>query len=139
MHPIAIDAMGGDKAPGEILAGARLAAAEGIPVVLVGPTGLEGIGELPLIEANETIAMTDDPASSVRRKKDSTLVRAAEAVRDGTASAMISASSRRRSPACRARRRKGGSSRPASRSSCRRSIPNTISSMPRRRRRPWCR
>ena len=35
--------------------------------------------------------MDDDPAGGVRRKKDSTLVRAAEAVRDGKASAMISA------------------------------------------------
>jgi glycerol-3-phosphate acyltransferase PlsX len=35
--------------------------------------------------------MDDDPAAAVRRKKDSTLVRAAEAVRDGTASAMVSA------------------------------------------------
>lgn len=91
MQPIAVDAMGGDKAPGEILAGALLAADEGIPVVLVGPAGLDGTGDLPLIEANEVIAMDDDPASSVRRKKDSTLVRAAEAVRDGRASAMISA------------------------------------------------
>jgi glycerol-3-phosphate acyltransferase PlsX len=91
MLPIAIDAMGGDKAPGEIIAGARAAAAAGIPVVLVGPAGLEGIDDLALIEANEVIGMTDDPASSVRRKKDSTLVRAAEAVRDGRASAMISA------------------------------------------------
>jgi glycerol-3-phosphate acyltransferase PlsX len=46
---------------------------------------------LPLIEAGEVIAMDDDPAQGVRRKKDSTLVRAAEAVRDGKASAMISA------------------------------------------------
>ncbi|MGA1006668.1 MAG: phosphate acyltransferase PlsX, partial [Ilumatobacteraceae bacterium] len=37
------------------------------------------------------IAMDDDPGKSVRTKKDSTLVRAAEAVRDGKASAMISA------------------------------------------------
>jgi len=44
-----------------------------------------------LIEASEVIAMDDDPAQGVRRKKDSTLVRAAEAVRDGRASAMISA------------------------------------------------
>ena len=35
--------------------------------------------------------MHDDPAQSVRTKKDSTLVRAAEAVRDGRASAMVSA------------------------------------------------
>jgi glycerol-3-phosphate acyltransferase PlsX len=91
MLPIAVDAMGGDKAPGEIVAGARAAADLGIPVVLVGPAGLEGIGDLPLIEAGEVIGMDEDPAQGVRRKKDSTLVRAAEAVRDGKASAMISA------------------------------------------------
>ena len=91
MLPVAVDAMGGDRAPGEIVAGTLQAAADGIPVVLVGPPTLEGRGELPLIEAHEVIAMDDDPAQGVRRKKDSTLVRAAEAVRDGRASAMISA------------------------------------------------
>lgn len=91
MLPIAVDAMGGDKAPGDILAGAHAAAALGISVVLVGPDGLAGIGDLPLIAASEVIAMDDDPAQGVRRKKDSTLVRAAEAVRDGKASAMVSA------------------------------------------------
>jgi phosphate acyltransferase len=91
MLPIAVDAMGGDRAPGEIVEGARRAAARGIPVVLVGPPELAGRGDLPLIEASEVIAMDEDPAGGVRRKKDSTLVRAAEAVRDGTASAMISA------------------------------------------------
>ncbi|MEO6123197.1 MAG: phosphate acyltransferase PlsX [Ilumatobacteraceae bacterium] len=89
--PIAIDAMGGDKAPSEIIAGALQAAELGIPVVLVGPEGLAGIGNIPLIVASEVIEMDDDPAHGVRRKKDSTLVRAAEAVRDGKASAMISA------------------------------------------------
>ena len=91
MLPVAVDAMGGDKAPGEILAGARAAVAQGIPVVLVGPEGLDGIGDIPLITASEVIEMDDDPAQGVRRKKDSTLVRAAEAVRDGRASAMVSA------------------------------------------------
>ena len=91
MLPIAVDAMGGDRAPSEILAGALAAADLGIPVVLVGPAGLEGIGVLPLIEASEVIEMHDDAAAGVRRKKDSTLVRAAEAVRDGKASAMVSA------------------------------------------------
>jgi len=89
--PIAVDAMGGDRAPGEIVAAAHAAAALGIPVVLVGPASLDGAGELPRIVATEVIEMDDDPAQGVRRKKDSTLVRAAEAVRDGTASAMISA------------------------------------------------
>jgi glycerol-3-phosphate acyltransferase PlsX len=91
MLPIAVDAMGGDKAPGEIVAGARRAAELGIPVILVGPADLEGRGELDLIVASEVIEMDDDPAHGVRRKKDSTLVRAAEAVRDGKARAMISA------------------------------------------------
>lgn len=91
MLPVAVDAMGGDRSPGEILAGAHAAAAQGIPVVLVGPEGLDGCGDLPLIAASEVIAMDDDPAQGVRRKKDSTLVRAAEAVRDGRACAMVSA------------------------------------------------
>src|SRR5829696_8495431 len=94
MEPIAIDAMGGDNAPDEIVIGARQAAESAIPVVLVGPPDLPqrvDIGDLPLIEASEVISMDEDPAGGVRRKKDSTLVRAAEAVRDGRAPAMISA------------------------------------------------
>lgn len=94
MLPIAIDAMGGDHAPDAIVAGARAAAAAGSPVVLVGPPDLGDrvdIGDLPVIEASEVIEMDEDGGRAVRRKKDSTLVRAAEAVRDGEASAMISA------------------------------------------------
>jgi phosphate acyltransferase len=90
---VAVDAMGGDKAPEEIVAGARQAQDElGVPVVLVGRS--DRIGDtlgLPLIEASEVIEMDDEPGPSVRRKKDSSLVRAAEAVRDGKASAMVSA------------------------------------------------
>ena len=91
MLPIAVDALGGDKAPSEIIAGAREAVAAGIDVILVGPRGLAGYEGFELIEASEVIEMHEDAASSVRTKKDSTLVRAAEAVRDGKASAMISA------------------------------------------------
>lgn len=96
MLPVALDVMGGDHGPGPNLAGAHAAVAAGIPVVLVGPADLDGRGSddgtvLDLIEATEVIGMHDDPASAVRRKKDSTLVRAAEAVRDGRAGAMISA------------------------------------------------
>ena len=90
--PLAVDAMGGDRAPDEIVAGAERAASElGLPVVLVGdPERLAGTS-LPILAASEVIEMTDDPAKGVRRKKDSSLVRAAEAVRDGRASAMVSA------------------------------------------------
>ena len=91
MLPVAVDALGGDKAPAEIVAGAKQAAAEGIPVLLVGPADLQDIGEVPLHVATEFIDMHEDPASSVRNKKDSTLVVSAELVRDGKASAMISA------------------------------------------------
>jgi glycerol-3-phosphate acyltransferase PlsX len=93
MLPIAIDAMGGDHAPGAIVEGALRAVGEQkVPVVLVGqPEALDGIrGDLDVIPASEVIAMDAD-AGSVRTMKDSSLVRAAEAVRDGQASAMISA------------------------------------------------
>ncbi len=93
MLPIAVDAMGGDNAPSAIIAGARRAVEErGIPVVLVGRADEMGdVGDLPVIEASEVIAMDADPGASVRNMKDSSLVRAAEAVRDGNASAMVSA------------------------------------------------
>jgi glycerol-3-phosphate acyltransferase PlsX len=91
--PIAVDAMGGDHAPGAIVEGAKQAAAElGIPILLVGrPDEIGDPGDLEVLEASEVIAMDADAGSSVRRMKDSSLVRAAEAVRDGRASAMVSA------------------------------------------------
>lgn len=86
--------MGGDRAPAEIVAGALKATRElGIPVVLVGPIDgtLGDTGELEVIPAAETISMDEDGARAVRAKKDASLVRAAEAVRDGRACAMVSA------------------------------------------------
>jgi phosphate acyltransferase len=93
IRPIAVDAMGGDNAPAEIVAGAKQAAAElDVPVVLVGrPDEIGDPGDLEVISASEVIAMDADAGASVRRMKDSSLVRAAEAVRDGRASAMVSA------------------------------------------------
>jgi glycerol-3-phosphate acyltransferase PlsX len=91
MLPVAVDALGGDKAPAEIVEGAKQAVAAGIPVLLVGPADLGDRGDLPLHVATEFIDMHEDPASSVRNKKDSTLVVSADLVRDGIASAMISA------------------------------------------------
>ena len=90
--PVAIDAMGGDHAPSLILEGARQAAELGIPIVLVGRSAdLADTFGLPVIEASQVIAMDDDAAKGVRTMKDSSLVRAAEAVRDGRASAFLSA------------------------------------------------
>ena len=91
MLPVAVDALGGDKAPAEIVEGAKQAVAAGIPVLLVGPADLADRGDLPLHVATEFIDMHEDPASSVRNKKDSTLVVSADLVRNGKASAMISA------------------------------------------------
>ena len=91
--PVAVDAMGGDLAPGEIVEGARRASEEhGVGIILVGPPELVGdtLG-LELLPCTEVIGMDEDPAGGVRRKKDSSLVRAAELVRDGKASAMVSA------------------------------------------------
>jgi glycerol-3-phosphate acyltransferase PlsX len=93
MLPIAVDAMGGDAAPTDIVAGAVRAAEElGVPVVLVGDAARIGdTGGLEVIEASEVIEMGDDAASAVRQKKDASLNVAARAVRDGRASAMVSA------------------------------------------------
>ncbi len=91
--PVAIDAMGGDKAPAEIVAGAVRARDElGVSIVLVGrPEDLGDAEGFEVIATSEVIAMDADPGRSVRTMKDSSLVRAAEAVRDGKACAMISA------------------------------------------------
>lgn len=93
MLPVAVDAMGGDNAPGEIVEGAVRAHRElDVPVVLVGrPDEIADAGDLEVVPASQVIAMDADPASSVRSMKDSSLVRAAELVRDGKASAMVSA------------------------------------------------
>jgi phosphate acyltransferase len=90
MTRIAVDALGGDRAPDEVVAGALEAAADGIEIVLFGPAGLETKG-LTLVEAPERIEMADKPAEAVRAKPDSSLVAAVRAVADGRADAVISA------------------------------------------------
>ncbi|HWE69016.1 MAG TPA: hypothetical protein VG205_01565, partial [Acidimicrobiales bacterium] len=64
---MAVDAMGGDRAPGEIVAGARQVAEQsGIGVLLVGRPGEMGdTGGLPELHASEVIDMDDDPAQGV--------------------------------------------------------------------------
>ncbi len=91
--------MGGDDAPRTIVEGARLAAErDGVDVLLVGqPETIgdvatsAGGGTVSVKAASEVIAMDAEPATSVRRMKDSSIVRAAEAVRDGEAKALLSA------------------------------------------------
>ena len=90
MGRIAVDALGGDRAPEEVVAGAVEAAAEGIDVVLVGPAGLDTQG-LELVEAADVLAMDEKPAEAVRAKPDSSLVVANRLVADGRAAAVLSA------------------------------------------------
>ena len=90
MGRIAVDAMGGDRAPDEIVAGALDAAGEGITPILFGPAGLE-TGGLELVETTEVIEMHEKPAEAVRAKPDSSLVVANRLVADGGAAAVLSA------------------------------------------------
>ena len=90
MVRVAVDALGGDRAPEEIVAGAVDAASAEIEPLLVGPPGLRAQG-LPLIAASEAIDMDDHAVDAVRTKPDSSLVRAARAVADGEAQAVVSA------------------------------------------------
>ena len=90
MPRIAVDALGGDRAPEEVVAGAADAAAEGVDVVLVGPAGLDTHG-LELVESTQVLAMDEKPADAVRAKPDSSLVVANRLVREGRADAVLSA------------------------------------------------
>ena len=90
MTRVAVDALGGDNAPGEVILGAAEAAASGIEVVLYGPAGLDTHG-LPLVETTEVIEMAEKPADAVRAKPDSSLVASVRAVADGSADAVVSA------------------------------------------------
>ena len=90
MIRVAVDALGGDRAPDEIVAGAAAAASSEIRPILFGPAGLETDG-LPLVEASESISMDDHAVDAVRSKKDSSLVRAVQAVADGDADVVVSA------------------------------------------------
>ena len=96
---IAVDAMGGDSAPGEIVAGAVQAALElDVDVLLIGQrdaiTPLLPVGAMPngvdVVDAGEVVGMDAEPMV-VRQLKDSSIMRGFEAVRDGRADAMVSA------------------------------------------------
>ena len=90
MIRIAVDALGGDRAPDEVVAGAFEAASEAIHPVLYGPAGLDTQG-LELVETTEAIDMDEKPAEAVRTKPDSSLVAACRAVGESRADAVVSA------------------------------------------------
>jgi len=99
---IALDAMGGDHAPGEIVRGAwETCRDNGLKVILVGDRDilqreidlLGPCSGLEIAHAPEVISMHEAPAAAVRRKKNSSVVMAADLVRYGEAAAMVSAGS----------------------------------------------
>src|SRR6476661_2488150 len=87
---IAVDAMGGDRGPEEVVAGALEARSDTVTPVLVGPAGLDTQG-LELIEAPDVIEMDEKPAEAVRGKPNSSLVVSCRAVHEGKAEAVVSA------------------------------------------------
>ena len=99
MARIALDAMGGDLAPGETVAGAVDAAAKGIEVVLVGDQKIladelsKHEVSLPIVDAPDVIGMGDDPASALREKPEASVSVAAKLVREGSADGFVSAGS----------------------------------------------
>ena len=90
MTRVAVDALGGDRAPEEIVAGAVAAAAKGIEVTLHGPAGLD-TGGLEHVVSKTVIGMAEKPAEAVRAKPDSSMVSAVLAVAEGQADAVVSA------------------------------------------------
>lgn len=95
---IAIDAMGGDNAPKEIVKGSMAAIKkyQDIEIVLVGDE--EKIKEfltddtrISIIHTEEKIESTDSPVTAIRRKKNSSMVLAIKEVKEERADACISA------------------------------------------------
>lgn len=101
---VAVDAMGGDNAPSEIVKGAVLAVQEDshIKVFLVGQEEIlkQELSQYPdmgdrleIVPASEVITNEEAPVMAVRRKKDSSIVVAMTLVKNGTADAFVSAGS----------------------------------------------
>ena len=101
--PIAIDAMGGDRGPAEVVAACKLALQEGLickELILVGDEavltpllkeeGLEDHPQLRVYHASQVIGMEEKPIQSLRQKKDASMVRALELVKADQAEAVLS-------------------------------------------------
>ncbi|MHB8189088.1 MAG: phosphate acyltransferase PlsX [Ferrimicrobium sp.] len=94
--PIAVDLMGGDHAPQVVIEGIMLLLESSqIPLIVVGTQeALDGVPSHPMIStevATEVIEMHDDAATAPRRKRDASMVVAARLVKEGRASAMVTA------------------------------------------------
>lgn len=102
MTRIALDAMGGDHAPMEIVRGARDAAHElGVHIILVGDQekiqreldGDAAGGLISIVHAPEVVEMDEHPVNAIRKKKNSSIGVATQLVKEGTADAVVSAGS----------------------------------------------
>lgn len=101
---VAVDAMGGDNAPVEIIKGA-VDAVNGNSQVKVFLTGQEEIikselakytynaGQIEVVNASEVIGTAEAPVMAIRKKKDSSIVKALNLVKNGTCDAYVSAGS----------------------------------------------
>src|SRR5207302_11070580 len=89
MPRIAVDAMGGDRGPAEVVAGALEAAADGLTPIMYGSRGTK-TGGLELRETKGVIEMHDKPAEAVRSKPESSLVSAVRAGSAGESDAVVS-------------------------------------------------
>jgi phosphate acyltransferase len=89
MIRIAVDAMGGDRGPDEIVAGALAAASGAVQPIVVGRAGLDTHG-LEFLHAPDVITMEDKPTEAIRAKPASSLVVACKAVAEGKADAVVS-------------------------------------------------
>ena len=87
---VALDGMGGDDAPAEMVAGARAAAADGVRVLITGirerlEPALAGAEGVKIVDAADVIGSSEEPAVAVRGKPNSSMVTACRLVRDGSA------------------------------------------------------
>ena len=90
---VAVDAMGGDRAPEEIVAGALAAASDSVEPVLFGRQEVIGpLAEgLEIVHADDIVAMDEKPADAAREKRESSMFAACRAVGEGDAQAVVSA------------------------------------------------
>lgn len=96
---VAVDAMGGDYAPSEIIKGASEAQKfGGVKILLTGPKNQLGdylspqnAGSIEIVDAPEVIGMAEKAAQAVRSKPQSSLVKAVKLCREGKADAVVSA------------------------------------------------
>jgi glycerol-3-phosphate acyltransferase PlsX len=90
---VAVDAMGGDRAPEEIVAGAVAAASESVEPVLFGRRELlEPLAQgLEIVHADDIVEMDEKPSDAAREKRGSSMFAACRAVGEGAAQAVVSA------------------------------------------------